>query len=63
MSSRCIDFVQSPNLKHVLFEVLLLLLAITEPLQDQLAEVREVDETFPDNRRTDTPYHSVTVLQ
>ena len=52
-----------PNLEHVLFEVLLLLLAITEPLQDQLAEVREVDETFPDNTRTDTPYHSVTGLQ
>ena len=40
-----------PNLKHVLFEVLLLLLAITEPFQNQLTEVREVDETFPENTR------------
>ena len=40
-----------PNLKHVLFEVLLLFLAITEPFQNQLTEVREVYETFPENTR------------
>ena len=42
-----------PNLKHVLFEVLLLFLAITEPLQNQLTEVWEIDQTFPENTRTD----------
>ena len=42
-----------PDLKHVLFEVFLLFLAVPEPLENQLTEVWEVDETFPRNTRTD----------
>ena len=48
-SFQCRQGPNGPNLKHVLFEVLLLFLAVTEPLQNQLTEVREVDETFPGN--------------
>ena len=35
-------------LKHVLFEILLLLLVISEPLEYELTKVRKVDETFPE---------------
>ena len=35
------------HLKHVLEEVLLLLLALPKPAQHELTEIREVNQPFP----------------
>ena len=35
------------HLEHILEEVILLLLALPEPAQHQLTEIREINQTFP----------------